>query len=389
MAEVAAVAAVAGDPRTADAGRRPAVHFGSARRPEDSTEVVLEDWAGPLGLLLTLIETRRLDVMTVPLGALAGAYLEALAGLEGDRITNVSSFVAVASQLILIKSRAMLPRRVESAAADADADDGPDPEAELRARLLLYRAYRDAGTTIQAIALERVGLFRREPAAASAAAEAGARPADGPVLDPSLLGASLGRLAAIIIPPEPAPEIVRRSVTLAERAALIRAALRHAPSIVLQDLLRGVRDRIVVTVTFLAMLELMKRREIVVEQATPFGPISARRTTAAERAAAGLGRDPEDAPLDESMAGFRRSKRRLPSTDPGRMPRPRKTDLNPPKTASRSQGTASNPRRPASSPRRPSRRSCSSPSGLSAAARSPLLQASIETPWMLASAISR
>ena len=63
----------------------PAVQFGSARRPEEATQVVLDDWAGPLGLLLTLIEARRLDVMTVPLGALAGAYLEALATLDGDR----------------------------------------------------------------------------------------------------------------------------------------------------------------------------------------------------------------------------------------------------------------------------------------------------------------
>ena len=286
-------------------GTGPAVRFGVARRPEEATEVVLDDWAGPLGLLLTLIEARRLDVMTVPLGALAGAYLEALAGLEGDRITNVSSFVAVASQLILIKSRAMLPRRADPAAIEDEADEGVDPEAELRERLLLYRAYRDAGNLLQSVASERWGLFRREPATASAAAVAGARPSDSPPLDPSVLGASLVRLAAIIVPPEAPPEIVRRSVTLTERAGLIRAALRSAPSVVLQDLLRDVRDRVVVAVTFLAMLELMKRREIVVEQATPFGPINARRTTAAERAAAGLGRDAEDAPLDESMAGFR------------------------------------------------------------------------------------
>ena len=283
----------------------PAVRFGAARRPEEATEIVLEDWAGPLGLLLTLIEARRLDVMSVPLGALAGAYLEALAGLDGDRITNVSSFVAVASQLILIKSRAMLPRRAEPDALEAAGDEGPDPEAELRERLLLYRAYRDAGAALQAIALERWGLFRREPAASVAVAVAGARPPDGPPLDPLLLGASLVRLAAVIAPPEPPPEIVHRAVTLSERAALIRDALRGAPSVVLQDLLQGVRDRVVVTVTFLAMLELMKRREIVVEQAEPFGPITARRTTPAERAAAGLEKEADDAPLDESMAGFR------------------------------------------------------------------------------------
>ena len=59
---------------------------------------------------------------------------------------------------------------------------------------------------------------------------------------------------------------------------------------VLQDLLRGVRDRVVVAVTFLAMLELMKRREIVVQQDEPWGPIVARRTTPEERAAAGVER---------------------------------------------------------------------------------------------------
>ena len=285
--------------------RSPAVRFGAGRRPEDSTEVVLSDWAGPLGLLLTLIEARRMDVMTVPLGALAGAYLESLATLEGDRITNISSFVAVASQLILIKSRAMLPRHAEPGEPGALPDDGPDPEAELRERLILYRAYRDAGSAMQGVAAFRIGLFRREPTAALAAAIAGARLPDAPPLDPAVLVAALQRLAVIVAPPEPPPETIRRTITLAERAAIIRAALRAAPTIVLQELLRGARDRVVVAVTFLAMLELVKRREIVVEQGMPFGPITARRTTAAERAAAGLTGNMDDTPLDESLESFR------------------------------------------------------------------------------------
>ena len=61
---------------------------------------------------------------------------------------------------------------------------------------------------------------------------------------------------------------------------MIREALRGTPSIVLQDLLDGVRDRVVRAVTFLAMLELVKQREISVEQAEPFGPIVARRVAA-------------------------------------------------------------------------------------------------------------
>ena len=199
----------------------------------------------------------------------------------------------------------MLPRRADAEPAEVDDEDGLDPEAELRERLLLYRAYRDAGVTIQSIALERHGLFRREPSASMAAALAGARPSEGPPLDPAILEDALIRLAAIVVPPEPPPGILRRSVTLTERASIIRAALRSAPSIVLQELLRGVRDRVVVTVTFLAMLELMKRREIVVEQASSFGPITARRTTAKERLAAGVPADLEEVPLDESMSGFR------------------------------------------------------------------------------------
>ncbi len=298
-------AAVALPPNSAAGAPGASVRFGGARRPEESTEIVLADWAGPLGLLLTLIEARRLDVMTVPLGALAGAYLEALATLDGDRITNISAFVAVASQLILIKSRALLPQRGEPEGPGSDVDEGSDPEAELRERLLLYRAYRDAGLVLQETAVVRIGLFRREPTAALAAAVAGARAPDAPPFDPDLLGASLTRLAAVVVPLERPPESMPRSVTLNQRAALIREALRAAPVIVLQDLLRGVRDRVVVTVTFLAMLELMKRREIVVEQETPFGPITARRTTPAERAAAGVARDLEETALDESMAGFR------------------------------------------------------------------------------------
>ena len=89
----------------------PAIRFGEGRRPETATRVQVAEFEGPLGLLLSLIEARQLDVLTVPLGGLADAYLDALATLDADRLGNVSSFVAVASQLILIKSRAMLPRQ--------------------------------------------------------------------------------------------------------------------------------------------------------------------------------------------------------------------------------------------------------------------------------------
>ena len=282
---------------------RPAVRFGDGRRPEAATRVQVAEFDGPLALLLALIEARQLDVLTVPLGALADAYLDALASLDTDRLANVSSFVAVASQLILIKSRAMLPRQPTEGPRPL-SDEGPDPEAELRARLIEYRAYRDAGTSMAATAAERVGLFRREPGAAHAAGLAGARPADAPPLAPLLLVRALDGLAHIALPPPLPPETVPRTITMTERAEIIRAALREAPTIVLQELLRGVRDRVVMAVTFLAMLELMKRREIVVEQAEPWGPIVARVTTPEERLAAGVDPSTPDEPLDERLESF-------------------------------------------------------------------------------------
>lgn len=266
------------------------VFSGDAR--ETATHIRLEDFDGPIALLLALIEARQLDVLTVPLGGLAEAYLDALAALDGDRLGNVSAFVAVAAQLILLKSRAMLPRQPKPAAIDLD--DELDPEAELRARLIEYRRYRDAGQALAA-RTEAGRLFRRDSELAASAGRAFARPPERPPLPPAALAAALDGLATLI-PDVAAPtELLARKVTLSERAAIIRAALRNADCVVLQDLLRGVRDRVVVAITFLAMLELSKRREISLEQNEPWGPILVRR----------LNPDLETASeVDESLASF-------------------------------------------------------------------------------------
>ena len=119
-------------------------------------------------------------------------------------------------------------------------------------------------------------LVRREPAVALAAGRAGAVEPLPPRLDPAILVAALDRLAAVAPPVVPPAEAIPRTITLAERAAVIQAALAEAGPVVLQDLLAGVRDRVVVAVTFLAMLELVKRREVTVEQEAPWGPIIVR-----------------------------------------------------------------------------------------------------------------
>lgn len=256
-----------------------AVRIDRSAHPDRSAHVSVGRFDGPLALLLGLIEQRQLDILEVPLGDLAGAYLEALATLEASELPHVSAFISLASQLILIKSRALLPRPPTTVAG---AEEAPDPEAELRERLLQYRSFRDAGGRLAQRLACGLALFHREAAAASASALRAPRPPAGPPQDPALLVEALGACLRLVPAPVPPPEVMPRLVTLEERAAAIRTALRRAPAIVLQELLRGVRDRVVVAVTFMAMLELVKERELRVEQASPFGPILCHALTRAD-----------------------------------------------------------------------------------------------------------
>ncbi len=252
------------------------ISFADARRPEDATHVRLDVFDGPIALLLSLIEQRQLDVLTVKLGDLAGAYLDAIARIEGGRLPLLSSFVTVCSQLILIKSRALLPRApAPLVIADGDAAE-VDPEEELRRRLIEYRLYRDAGRALAQRLSLGVALFHREQGVAVAAGRAGARPELSAKLDPQLLADALAASVHLVPPAPPPAETLARTVTMEERAAVIRTALLIAPKLVLQELLRDVHDRIVIAVTFLALLELAKGREVTIEQSEPWGPINVR-----------------------------------------------------------------------------------------------------------------
>ena len=251
------------------------VTFADAHRPEEATIVRLESFDGPLALLLALVEQRQLDVLTVRLGDLCAAYLDALARLDIRRMPLLSAFISVSAQLIVIKSRALLPRPPDAAATEMPAE-GEDPQEELRQRLILYRLYRDAGTRLGETATSGPRLFHRDGSVAIAAARAGARAPAAPPLDAAILAAALRGTAALLPPPEPPPESMPRTITLAERADLLRTALRGAPRIVLQELLRDVRDRVVVAVTFMALLEMVKGGEVAIEQRQPWGPISVR-----------------------------------------------------------------------------------------------------------------
>jgi segregation and condensation protein A len=224
--------------------------------------VELEVFSGPLDLLLQLIESRQLDVLTVPLAEMADAFVEHLAArpVAADELAD---FVSVASQLILLKSRRLLPAEPLQAGL---TEEGEADEEELRRRLLEYRALRDAARVLADWDLSRP-TYRREPREEDLP-ESPAAP-----LPPSLLSDALQRLAAIPEPEPAPPEVVPREVTIAMQIAALRAAMGSAGRVVLQRVLAACRSRTEVTVTVLAMLELVRRRQATVEQDELFGPI--------------------------------------------------------------------------------------------------------------------
>ena len=224
--------------------------------------LALPAFEGPLQLLLHLIESRELDILTVPLAEVADAYVEHLARTPVDAV-NLSEFVVIAAQLIYLKSRRMLP--AEPLPPVPGATDEVD-EDELRRRLVEYRALRDAARSLG----ERDGTsptMRREP-----------RETDLPAMpsepmSAAVLAAALETLAAIPEPVAPPPEIIAREITIGQQIEVLRRALSRGGRVVLQTLLDRCGTRTEAAVTFLATLELVRRRQVSAHQDDVFGPI--------------------------------------------------------------------------------------------------------------------
>jgi len=239
-----------------------AVSVTAAGAWEAEFEVQLPSFSGPLAVLLHLIESRQLDVLTVPLADLADAYVAYLAERPVEP-AQLAEFVAIAAQLILIKSRSMLPGELPP--LPGDGADEPDEE-ELRRRLIEYRVLRDAARALGDLDLV-APMQRREP-----------RESDLPTvavtpLPAGLLVEAMRALAAIPEPEPPPPKIVAREITIAMQIAVLRAALAGGGRVVLQQLLATCRSRTEATVTLLATLELVRRRQVRVRQRELFGPI--------------------------------------------------------------------------------------------------------------------
>jgi segregation and condensation protein A len=224
----------------------------------------LPQFEGPLDLLLNLIERRELEVTAISLAAVADQFLAHVADLAADDAGVLAEFVAVAARLVLIKSRALLPRPPQPAEDEAESDDA---EA-LAQQLVAYRAARATALALAERQLAGVRAYSRPPAPLPARA---APPPLAPVSLADLVRAVRRRLLAL--PAEPAPAALAPVVSLADTIAAIEAILARDGQTCLTALLERARSRAEAIVTFIGLLELIRRRRIVAAQAVLFGEI--------------------------------------------------------------------------------------------------------------------
>ena len=232
--------------------------------PAPAYQVRLPDFEGPLDLLLYLIEREELDVTSVSLAAVTGQYLEYISVLERIDADAVSDFLVIAAKLILIKSRALLPRQPEIEAR-AEGDIGDD----LVQQLITYKQFKELARELGEMEAANRRTFVR--VAPPPKVERKVDLSDV-TLDVLL---KLVREALSVEKPQAVVGTVVRPLmlTIRDQIALIQHRLRQQPRVSFSRLLERARSRVEIIVTFLAVLELLKRRAVRVQQEALFGDI--------------------------------------------------------------------------------------------------------------------
>ncbi len=221
-------------------------------------EVSITIFEGPLDLLLYLVRRQQVDIAEVNVSAITGQYLVYLAALEELNVELAAEFLVLAAQLIYIKSRNLLP-----VSTDGEPEDEPslDPQAELARRLEEYRAYKDAADTLDEARKLRQRIYLRatgEDQIGSGFVDI----SDVSIFDMvSAVGELLRRATA-----EPPQLLRRRVVTVGQRLPEILTELHAARGEPLRftDLVDMPASRVYIIVTFLAILELIRRGRVKV-----------------------------------------------------------------------------------------------------------------------------
>lgn len=231
-------------------------------------QVQLDNFEGPLDLLLHLVQREELDIYDIPIARITQQYLETLEQMQVLDLDVASEFLVMAATLLQIKARMLFPRTQPQPLEPLDSLEG-DPRQELIERLAVYSRFKQAAMLLGERAAGQARLFTRwaelpDPAERS-----------DPLGSISLFDL-LAALQRALTREEPAawPEIPRESFTLREKMAAVTLAIRAQPQgIPFRVLLGPAPRRLEVVVTFLAVLELLRLQQVLIYQAQPFGEL--------------------------------------------------------------------------------------------------------------------
>ena len=229
----------------------------------------LSNFEGPLDLLLFFIKRDELDIYDIPIASITEEFLGYVRLMEMLDLELAGEFVVMASMLIQIKAQMLLPRD-EKGDRGEDGVDEDDPRAELVARLLEYKRYKEASEHLATQADEQRYVMYRQVFEA----EAIHAQEDGAYRNATLFDLLKALKRAIERAPDEAdPHVVTRlPVTVEEKSEEIVHILKTRPSIRFFELIGG-QPRVHIVVTFLALLELAKNHIIRIQQDETFDDI--------------------------------------------------------------------------------------------------------------------
>jgi len=229
----------------------------------DSYRVKLEVFEGPMDLLLHLIRKNEIDIYDIPIALVTRQYLEYLELMKMLNLDIAGEFLVMASELMYIKSRMLLPERESE-----EEEEGVDPRDELVRRLLEYQQYKEAAEKLREYPLLGRDVFTRKASSGEWVEVSGDQLA--PVSLFSLVDA-FRKMLDRAGPDE--VEVIADGISVRERIVQLIDRLKGVKSITFEELFEGDRTRRQLVVTFLALLEMVRLAVVKVHQAQAGGTI--------------------------------------------------------------------------------------------------------------------
>lgn len=230
--------------------------------------VRIEVFEGPLDLLLHLVQREEVEAAEVDIVRITDGFLACLRTMAQINIHVAGEFVETAASLLLLKSRALLPR--EEPPDDEVIEEGTTV-VELARRLAEYRTYKEAATILAEAQEARKQIYLR-PLKSDDAIGAGVVP----LQDVSIFDIVSAVQEMLDRAKEPPPHLMmREEITVGDRIDQLRAQLRRSAQrrIWFDELVHEGATRVYIVVTFLAVLEMIRRGELLVSQERPRGRI--------------------------------------------------------------------------------------------------------------------